>query len=167
VTPLDAVDRPLAVRLTSVLSDKAPVEDLLDALGRALAIDPPRPLRVEAMAALRLVDERAGLLTVDDVCVSTGLSARTLERIFLDLAGVSPRLYLRLVRFRHAVREAETKMSRRWTDVALACGYYDHAHFTRDFRSFAGCPPSAWLESNERELTSWFCAATAQKECQP
>jgi AraC-like DNA-binding protein len=160
VLPLDAVDRRLADRLSSALSETAPLEDVLDALARAIAVDRPRPPRVEAMTALRLVDERAGLLTVDDLCAGTGLSTRTLERIFLDLTGVPPRLYLRLVRFRHAVQEAETKMSRRWTDVALACGYYDHAHFTRDFRSFAGCPPSAWLDSNERDLTSWFCAAS-------
>jgi hypothetical protein len=34
-----------------------------------------------------------------------GLTGRTLERTFLDLAGVSPRLNLRLVRFRYAARE--------------------------------------------------------------
>jgi AraC-like DNA-binding protein len=163
LTPLDAVDRRLSDRLTSVLSYTAPIEGVLDSLAGALTTHRFRPPRTEALAALRLVERRAGLLTVDDLCAGTGLSSRTLERIFLDLAGVPPRLYLRLVRFRHAVREAETKMSRRWTDVALACGYYDHAHFTRDFRSLAGCPPSAWLDSNERELTTWFCT----KECQP
>jgi AraC-like DNA-binding protein len=177
VTPLDAVNRRLAVRLSSVLSDTAPLESVLDALAGALGMEPLCPPRAEAMAAVRFVDERAGLLTVDDVCAGAGRSPRTLERIFLDLAGVPPRLYLRLVRFRHAVREAEAKMSRRWTDVALACGYYDHAHFTRDFRSFAGCAPSAWLDSNERDLTTWFCAAgdpsvvypgaSPQKESQP
>ena len=175
--PLDAVDSRLSERLTSVLSYTAPIEGVLDSLAGALITHRFRPPRAEALAALRLVERRAGLLTVDDVCAGTGLSTRTLERLFLDLAGVSPRLYLRLVRFRHAVREAEAKMSRRWTDVALACGYYDHAHFTRDFRAFAGCPPSAWLDSNERELTTWFCTAgdgsavysavSPQKECQP
>ncbi len=177
LTPLDAVDRRLSDRLTAVLSYTAPIEGVLDSLAGALIACRFCPPRTEALAALRLVERRAGLLTVDGLCAGTGLSSRTLERIFLDLAGVPPRLYLRLVRFRHAVREAEAKMSRRWTDIALACGYYDHAHFTRDFRSLAGCPPSAWLDSNERELTTWFCTAgdgsagypavRPQKECQP
>lgn len=159
ITPLDDVDRPLARRLQSKLSDTAPVEDALDSLGGALLAERPRPVRAEALSALGLVERRAGLLTVDDLRAGTGLSFRTLERMFLDLAGVAPRLYLRLVRFRHAVREAEAKNSRRWTDVALACGYYDHAHFTRDFRAFAGCAPSEWLASDERTLMSWFAGA--------
>jgi AraC-like DNA-binding protein len=159
MTPLDAVDARLADRMTSVLSDTGPVEDVLNGLALTLAANRVRPPRTEALAALRLVDRSAGLITVDDLCACTSLSPRTLERLFLDLAGVSPRLYLRLVRFRHAVREAEAKKSRRWTDIALACGYYDHAHFTRDFRSFAGCAPSEWLASDERTLTRWFCGA--------
>jgi AraC-like DNA-binding protein len=164
ITPLDVVHRQLADRLNSVLSDTAPVENVLDAVARALDVDRLRPPRTEAAAAWRLVDQCAGLLTVDDVCAATGLSPRTLERTFLDLTGVSPRLYLRLVRFRHAVREAEAKQSRKWTDVALACGYYDHAHFTRDFRSFAGCAPSEWLASDERTLTRWFCGASEKEQ---
>lgn len=159
IEPLDAVHRPLARRLEPALSGAAPIDSVLDALARALTAEQPRLPRLEALAAFRLVERRAGLLTVDDVRAETGLSGRTLERTFLDLAGVSPRLYLRLVRFRHAVREAEAKRGRRWTDVALACGYYDHAHFTRDFTSFAGCPPSEWLRSDERALATWFCGA--------
>jgi AraC-like DNA-binding protein len=133
ITPLDDVHRPFGRRVLAAQSAGGSIEEALDSLAGVLLAERPRPVRPDALNAFGLVERRAGLLTVDDLRTGTGLSFRTLERIFLNLAGVPPRLYLRLVRFRHAVREAEAKNSRRWTDVALACGYYDHAHFTRDF----------------------------------
>jgi AraC-like DNA-binding protein len=30
-------------------------------------------------------------------------------------------------------------------EVAVRCGYYDQAHFTREWRDLAGCSPTAWL----------------------
>ena len=31
-----------------------------------------------------------------------------------------------------------------WIDVALSAGYYDQAHFIRDFQAFSGMTPSAY-----------------------
>jgi AraC-like DNA-binding protein len=30
-------------------------------------------------------------------------------------------------------------------DVATVCGYFDQAHLTREWHTFAGCSPKAWI----------------------
>jgi AraC-like DNA-binding protein len=42
-----------------------------------------------------------------------------------------------------------------YAQLALACGYYDQAHFNREFRHYAGMSPSQWKRSGA-PLNRWF-----------
>jgi transcriptional regulator GlxA family with amidase domain len=49
-----------------------------------------------------------------------------------------------MLRFNRAL-DALQAGQRDLAGVALAAGYYDQAHFNRDFRAFAGESPGRWL----------------------
>lgn len=51
----------------------------------------------------------------------------------------------RIIRFNRAQNLLREHTGARWTDLALQCGYYDQAHFNRDFRDFTGGTPSEYL----------------------
>jgi AraC-like DNA-binding protein len=76
-----------------------------------------------------------------------GWSERHFAVQFREQVGVAPKAFARILRFARAVRLLTSDRAPDLADLALACGYYDQAHFARDFRAFAGTTPTALLES--------------------
>lgn len=72
-----------------------------------------------------------------------GVSPRHLRRMVGEQVGLRPAEYVRLARFIQATQEI-VRPGPTLTQVAVACGYFDQAHFTRDFRSFSGMTPSEY-----------------------
>lgn len=71
------------------------------------------------------------------------LSLRQFERKFKKITGFSPKHFHRISRFEKATdtcRQANLKM----TDIAYRFGYFDQAHFTKDFKQFSGFTPLAY-----------------------
>jgi AraC-like DNA-binding protein len=90
-------------------------------------------------------------LTVDALASATGVSLRQLRRLCLDRAGVSPKYLIRILRFRDAAARISKWPSistpPNWAEFAAACGYYDQAHFIREFQEFTGATPGRFLQS--------------------
>ncbi len=51
----------------------------------------------------------------------------------------------RLVRFQRAAHLLQQPGHRSLVSIALSCGYYDQAHFNREFRELAACTPTVYL----------------------
>ena len=89
--------------------------------------------------------ERAGGgVRVETLAQATGLGARQLERRFLAAVGLPPKTACRVVRFQSALGRMHGRPRMALSRVALEAGYHDQAHFTREFRTFAGEPPGAY-----------------------
>jgi AraC-like DNA-binding protein len=95
--------------------------------------------------ALRVFDGSNGTCPVSDVIQQTGLSSRRFVELFQSEVGLSPKAFCRIRRFNEVLRRIEQRTDVEWADVALACGYFDQAHFNHDFRAFAGVTPSSYL----------------------
>ena len=50
----------------------------------------------------------------------------------------------RVRRFQEVVRRVASNRPIDWTDLALSCGYFDQAHFIRDFKAMVGTTPHAY-----------------------
>jgi len=93
--------------------------------------------------------------TIADVTGQIGLSQRRFIELFSEQVGLTPKLFCRVRRFQEVVQLIHTGGNGRrveWPAVALACGYYDQAHFIRDFQAFSGLNPSAYLTQRGEHL---------------
>lgn len=94
-------------------------------------------------------------LTVDALATLAGLGRRQLERRWRVFSGQTPNGMRCLSRFQHTIRQLMLNPSADTTDVALANGYYDQAHFIHDFRSRVGSSPEKFLQ-HARSKTHFY-----------
>lgn len=83
---------------------------------------------------------------VGDIASAAGLSVTQLERLCRRTLGLSPRSLLQRLRVEHAARLL-TSTTLSAGEIAAACGFYDQASFTRQFRSVLGMTPGAFRRS--------------------
>lgn len=83
--------------------------------------------------------------SVDHLARNLGLTPRQLARRFRQEVGIGPTLLGRIYRFQGFLRLMGTSPAASLTSLAHRSGYYDHSHLVRDFRAFAGAPPTAFF----------------------
>jgi AraC-like DNA-binding protein len=104
---------------------------------RVLAAPPVQP---ELEWAWDRLLESDGAAPVGALAHELGWSRRHLAARFREEVGMTPKALARLLRFERAVERLRAGAD--LADVALDSGYYDQAHFNRDFRAFAGATPT-------------------------
>lgn len=96
-----------------------------------------------------------GRITMDELSEKYHIGKRHLERKFLSGVGLSQKLFARIVRFNNALQLIENKDFSTFTHVAHEGGFYDQAHFIRDFKDFTGLNPKQYFSEN-LEMVKFF-----------
>ncbi|HMX79717.1 MAG TPA: helix-turn-helix transcriptional regulator, partial [Ferruginibacter sp.] len=73
-------------------------------------------------------------------------SQKHLIKLFKDHVGITPKGFLKIIRFQKAVQEIEASKNIHWARLALESGYYDQAHFIHDFKEFSGFTPQEYTQ---------------------
>jgi AraC-like DNA-binding protein len=90
---------------------------------------------------------RASQINITALARQSGWSHKHFVAQFTEHIGLSPKVMARVLRFGRAAELLQVSERGRFADIAYACGYYDQAHFTRDFTAFAGVSPTELLAS--------------------
>jgi len=113
------------------------------------ALSNTEPLRQLQDAADYIADHCTQALRLEDICLAAGLSPSYLIRAFKQHYGITPYAYLlnrRIQRSQHWL-----KQDRDLTEVALAAGFADQAHFQRTFKRQLAATPGQYRDRSTRQ----------------
>lgn len=96
-----------------------------------------------------------GNCSVEELSSSAAISRRVLERRFQSAVGLSPKLLARIIRFNRMLQLIESSNFSTFTGLAHESGFYDQAHFIRDFKDLTGLNPRKYFAEN-MELVRFF-----------
>lgn len=106
---------------------------------------PARDKNIELIQQVieRILADRE-ITRVDDVVDRLHLNKRTLQRIFSQYVGVSPKWVIRRYRLHEAAERLANGEIADLAGIALDLGYFDQAHFIKDFKAVVGQPPAEY-----------------------
>lgn len=91
--------------------------------------------------ALVRILERAGDIDIEKE-LDTGISPRQLRRLFEYYIGDTAKVFSKVIRFQHILNAKPSSQSLRRNKLFYSSGYYDQAHFIKEFKNFYGVTPS-------------------------
>ncbi|MCG7855515.1 helix-turn-helix domain-containing protein [Flavihumibacter sediminis] len=90
--------------------------------------------------AIEIILIRAGVLDIEKD-INTGISYRQLRRLFEFYIGDTPKTFSKVIRFQNILKAKPSKQSLQQNKLFFDVGYYDQAHFIKEFRNFYGVTP--------------------------
>lgn len=96
-------------------------------------------------AALAHIRSARGIIKIKDLTTLLHISVDPFEKRFRRTVGISPKQFSVLVRMQSIIGSGLKEKS--LAEIALDAGYFDQAHFTKDFKLFTGQTPTGFLQS--------------------
>ncbi len=70
--------------------------------------------------------------------------------MFKKQVGITPKAYLKIMRFQKTINEIEQSGNIDWALLSHDCGFYDQAHFINDFKLFSGFAPEEYIKRKSK-----------------
>jgi AraC-like DNA-binding protein len=151
--PIDAVWQSSSDRLRDrIAGAESPGEMLRVVEGELrsrLVLGPSPGFDLVNYAAGRL-EASWGAVPVGALTDGASVSGNHLAAQFKSHVGVTPKRVARIYRFARLILSVDAKHPVDWAQLAASAGYFDQAHFSKEFKEFTGHTPSAYLAIRRR-----------------
>jgi AraC-like DNA-binding protein len=127
------------------LEDAGAMIELAEGFLRARLPERDETVRLIERIVAQIIAERE-ITKVDDVASRLNLNKRTLQRLFSQYVGVSPKWVIKRYRLHEAAERLADGDVVDWPKLALDLGYCDQAHFIKDFKAIVGRSPAEYAK---------------------
>jgi transcriptional regulator GlxA family with amidase domain len=93
------------------------------------------------------IKKEVGNITIKQLCEDFNISPRQLERSFNEQVGVTAKMFARIIRFANVYKLLQ-KPDLSKSDATYILGFFDQAHFNKEFKQFTGESPEHYFEGN-------------------
>ncbi|WP_326948376.1 MULTISPECIES: helix-turn-helix domain-containing protein [unclassified Amycolatopsis] len=151
--PVDAVWHRSLDRIRDRLGELASAGETLrvveEELRARLAEAPARGLDLVRHTGGRLATSY-GAVPVGALTEAAGVSGNHLAAQFKAHVGITPKRVARIYRFARLILSVDALGPAGWADLAHRVGYFDQAHFGKEFKDFTGHTPTEFLALRRR-----------------
>ena len=97
--------------------------------------------------AMQLIDSSKGTIPIQKIARQINLSVAQFRKRFNEEVGMSPKEYSKILRFNLALQAMHNHPGKKLSELTYELGYFDQAHFIRDFQSITGNTPKQHLKT--------------------
>ena len=99
------------------------------------------------LAALALIHRSKGNIRIKELTEQLFISQSPLEKRFRQVVGASPKKFASIVRLKNVIQQYDTVNS--LTELGYETGFYDQAHFIKEFKAFTGDIPEKFFSDKK------------------
>jgi AraC-like DNA-binding protein len=99
------------------------------------------------LAALAIIHKSKGNIRISELMDQLHISQSPLEKRFRQSVGTSPKKFASIIRLKNVIREYNPKSS--LTEWGYEAGFYDQAHFIKEFKTFTGETPEKFFSDKK------------------
>ena len=103
-------------------------------------------------SAINIIQASKGTIRMSILSEKLNISQSQFEKTFRKVVGASPKKFSSIVRIRSAIDDYP--VSDNLTSLAYHSGYFDQAHFIKDFKNFTGQTPEQFFKPSGNSKNS-------------
>lgn len=105
------------------------------------------PTITEVTAIVDWIMTQPTITRVEEVAQHFHLTVRSVQRLFSQYVGVSPKWVIKRYRLHEAAQQLEAGQEINCARLVYDLGYFDQAHFIKDFKTIIGRTPAEYARS--------------------